>query len=58
MEDNKVAVLLEQILSEFRVFGEGQRDIRNGLESLKTKTDGLIADMDSVKPTLLHNQTE
>lgn len=52
MGANKVAVLLEQLLSEFRTFGNGQQILREKVESLKTKTNELIEDMQIVKPTL------
>jgi chromosome segregation ATPase len=52
MDDNKVAVLLEDLLSKFGTFGEGQNDLRNRMERLEQKVDGLTEDMDIVKPTL------
>ena len=52
MDDNKVAVLLEDLLSKFRAFGEGQDALRNEVHEIKQKVDGLIEDMDIVKPTL------
>lgn len=66
MDDNKVAVLLEQLLSEFRTFGEGLQNVRNeqkeqrqilnglvdGMDIVKPTLKGLIADMDVIKPSL------
>lgn len=52
MDDNKVAVLLEDLLSKFRTFGEGQDALRHEVHEIKEKVDGLIEDMDIVKPTL------
>jgi hypothetical protein len=53
MDDNKVAVLLEDLLSKFRTFGEGQEILRNEVHEIKQKVDGLIEDMDIVKPSLM-----
>jgi chromosome segregation ATPase len=52
MDDNKVAILLEDLLSKFRTFGEGQDALRNEVHEIKQKVDGLIEDMDIVKPSL------
>ena len=52
MDDNKVAILLEDLLSKFRTFGEGQDALRNEVFEIKQKVDGLIEDIDIVKPTL------
>ena len=52
MDDNRVAVLLEDLLSKFRTFGEGQEVLSNEVHEIKQKVDGLIEDMDIVKPTL------
>jgi hypothetical protein len=35
MEDNKVAVLLEQLMSQFRTFGEGLDDLRFEVKEIK-----------------------
>jgi predicted nuclease with TOPRIM domain len=52
MDDNRVAVLLEDLLSKFRTFGEGQGSLHNDVHEIKQKVDGLIEDMDIVKTTL------
>jgi hypothetical protein len=52
MDDNKVAILLENLLSKFRTFGEGQDALRNEVHEIKQKVDGLIEDMDVVKPSV------
>ena len=52
MDDNRVAALLEDLLSKFRTFGEGQEALSNEVHEIKQKVDGLIEDMDIVKPTL------
>jgi chromosome segregation ATPase len=52
LDDNKVAVLLEDLLSKFRTFGEGQETLHTEVHEIKEKVDGLIEDMDIVKPTL------
>jgi hypothetical protein len=53
LDDNKVAVLLEDLLSKFRTFGEGQDDLCNRMERLEKKVDGLTEDMNIVKPSLM-----
>ncbi len=52
MDDNKVAVLLEQLLSEFRTFGEGLQIVQNEQGEQRRILNGLVDDMDIVKPTL------
>ncbi len=52
MDDNKVAILLEDLLSKFRTFGEGQDDLRNRMERLEQKVDGLTEDMGITKPAV------
>lgn len=52
MDDNKVAVLLEDLLSQFWTFGEGQEALRNEVQEIQQKVDGLVSDMDIVKPAL------
>lgn len=52
MEDNKVAVLLEQLLSEFRTFGKGLQIIQDEQKEQRGILNGLVGDMDIVKPTL------
>ncbi len=52
MDDKKVAILLEDLLSKFRAFGEGQDDLRNKMERLEQKVDGLSEDMNVIKPTV------
>ena len=52
MDDNKVAVLLEQLLSEFRTFGEGLQIVHNEQGEQRRILTGLVGDMDIVKPTL------
>ncbi len=52
MDDNKVAVLLEQLLSEFRNFGDGLQRVQKKQEEQGHVLNGLVEDMDIVKPTL------
>jgi chromosome segregation ATPase len=52
MDDNKVAILLEDLLAKFRTFGEGQEALHREMHEMKQKVDGLIEDMDIVRPTL------
>ncbi len=52
MEDNKIAILLEDLLSKFRTFGGGQDALCTEVHEIKQKVNGLIEDMDIVKPTL------
>jgi peptidoglycan hydrolase CwlO-like protein len=53
MDDNKVAVLLENLSSQFKVFGEGLEIVQRQVSELNQKVDGLIEDMDMVKPALV-----
>jgi chromosome segregation ATPase len=53
MDDNQVAVLLEQLLTDFRTFGEGLSHLQSKVDVIERNTNGLIADMDLVKPTLV-----
>ncbi len=52
MDDNKIAVLLEQLLSEFRTFGDGLQSVQKKQEEQGHVLNGLVEDMDIVKPTL------
>lgn len=52
MDDNRVAVLLEQLSSQFSTFGEGLETVQIQVSELNQKVDGLITDMDIVKSTL------
>ncbi len=52
MDDNKVAVLLEQLSSQFKTFGEGLEIVQKEISEVNQKVDGLIEDMDFVKPSL------
>ena len=49
MDDNKIAILLEDLLS---TFGEGQDALRSEVHEIKQKVDGLIEDMDVVKTSV------
>lgn len=53
MDDNKVAVLLEQLSSQFIIFGEGLSVVQKQISEVNQKVDGLIEDMDVVKPSLV-----
>lgn len=53
MDDNKVAVLLEQLLSEFRTFGEGLQNVQTEQNEQRQILNGLVEDMDIVKPSLI-----
>lgn len=53
MDDNKVAVLLEQLSSQFKTFGEGLEIVQKQISEVNQKVDGLIEDMDVVKPSLI-----
>ena len=53
MDDNKVAVLLEQLSSQFKTFGEGLEIVQKKISEVNQKVDGLIEDMDFVKPSLV-----
>jgi hypothetical protein len=52
MDDKRVAVLLEQLVSEFRTFGEGLQIVQNEQKEQRQILNGLTEDMDIVKPSL------
>ncbi len=52
MDDNKVAVLLEDLMTKFNTFGEGLENVQRQISEVNQKVEGLIDDMDIVKPTL------
>jgi hypothetical protein len=53
MEDNKVAVLLEDLRAQFRTFGEGLLMLNNkvdkGFQEVKTEIDSLKIELTSLK---------
>ncbi len=53
MDNNQVAVLLENLSSQFKVFGEGLEIVQKQVSEVNQKVDGLIEDMDMVKPSLV-----
>ncbi len=53
MDNNQVAVLLENLSSQFKVFGEGLEIVQQQVSEVNQKVDGLIEDMDMVKPSLV-----
>ena len=56
MDDNKVAVLLEDLMSQFRTFGEGLQllndKVDNGFDSLNGRVDRLESRMDRLEGKL------
>ena len=53
MDDNKVEVLLEDLLSQFRAFGEGLENVQREQKEQRQILNGLVEDMDIVKPSLI-----
>ena len=60
MDDNKVAVLLEGLMSQFRTFGEGLQvlndKVDNGFNSLNGRVDKLESRIDRLEGKLTHSQ--
>ena len=46
MEDSKVAVLLQDLLSQFRTFGEGLQSLENKIDRVEQKVDRVEQDID------------
>ena len=59
MEENKdqkidyLTVLIESMKSDFKVFGEGQRALREKVDVMEVKVDSLVDDMDFVKSEIV-----
>jgi hypothetical protein len=53
MDDNKVAVLLEDLMSQFRTFGEGLQllndKVDKGFQEVKTEIDSLKLELTNLK---------
>jgi hypothetical protein len=47
MDDNKVAVLLEDLMSQFRTFGEGLQLLNDKVDRVETKVDNLDKKQDT-----------
>ena len=60
MDDNKVAVLLEDLMSQFRTFGEGlqllNNKVDNGFNSLNGRVDKLKSKIDRLEGKLTNLQ--
>lgn len=54
MEDNKVVVILEDLRSQFRVFGEGQEALIKKVDNLIKEVDILKEDSTIIKAELVH----
>jgi hypothetical protein len=53
MDDSKVAILLEDLMSQFRTFGEGLQLMNNkvdkGFQEIKTEIDSLKLELTNLK---------
>lgn len=49
MDDNKVAVLLENLSSQFKVFGEGLEIVQKQVSEVNQKVDGLERRFDGLE---------
>ena len=49
MDDNKVAVLLETLSSQFKVFGEGLEIVQRQVSEVNQKVDGLEKKVDGIE---------
>ncbi len=47
MDDNKVAVLLEDLMSQFRTFGEGLQLLNDKVDRVETKVDKIDKKLDA-----------
>jgi hypothetical protein len=55
MDDNKVAVLVEDLMSQFRTFGEGQQILIDRMDRLETTVAGMKNDLSDLR---IENQME
>ncbi|HBE79161.1 MAG TPA: hypothetical protein DDW65_15510 [Firmicutes bacterium] len=55
MDDNKVAVLLEDLMSQFRTFGEGLQPLNDKVDRVETKVDNLDTKLDAHIEENRHN---
>ena len=55
MDDNKVAVLIEDLMSQFRAFGEGQQILIGRMDKLETTVSDIKNDLSDLR---IENQLE
>jgi hypothetical protein len=55
MDDNKVAVLMEDLISQFRTFGEGLQLLNDKVDRVETKVDNLDTKLDAHIEENSHN---
>jgi len=58
MEDKHVRILLEDIRSKFRVFGEGQKDIQKQLKDIREMIAKNTEDIEIIKSDIAFIKTE
>ncbi|HBE78201.1 MAG TPA: hypothetical protein DDW65_10530 [Firmicutes bacterium] len=46
MDDNKVAVLLEDLMSQFRTFGEGLGGLRDEMKEFRSETNNRLNNLE------------
>lgn len=49
MEDNQVAVLLEDLKAQFRTFGEGLQIVNHKIDNVEQKVDSLQQEVNGLK---------
>ena len=55
MDDNKVAVLMEDLMSQFRTFGEGLDGLRDEIKDFRKETNNRL---ETIEQELIHFKTE
>ena len=55
MDDNKVAILIEDLMSQFRTFGEGQQILIDRMDKLETTVVDIKNDLSDLR---IENQIE
>ncbi|HAI74374.1 MAG TPA: hypothetical protein DCS28_04330 [Candidatus Moranbacteria bacterium] len=53
-----IDVMLENVRSDFKLFGEGLSDVSRKVDELTEKTDFLIEDMDQVKSNIVEIKSD
>lgn len=51
MDDNKVAVLIENLMSQFRTFGDGLQGLRDDMSIVKADIETIKDDLGDLKVT-------
>lgn len=58
MEDKPVRILLEDIRSQFRVFGDGQKDMQRQLKDIREMVGKNTEDIEIIKSDIAFIKTE